>query len=129
VKRLTAASAVLAVFLLGALVGALGTHLFYAHHFHHPGMLSALGARWIAADLHRRLDLTPEQQTRIDAILADARRESLELRRQMAPQISHLMETAHARISQVLTPEQRKRFESYHAEHREHIRRMWSGGH
>jgi Spy/CpxP family protein refolding chaperone len=127
-KRFTAVSAVLAVFLLGALVGALGTHLFYAHHFHHPGMLSALGARWIAADLHRRLDLTPEQQTQVDAILADARRESLALRHQMAPQIARVIETAHGRILQVLTPEQRKKFESYSAANRAHIRRLWVGG-
>ena len=127
-KRFTAVSAVLAVFILGALVGALGTHLFYVHQFRHPGFLSAFGTHWIAADLHRRLDLTADQQSRVDAILADARRESRELRHQMAPRIEQLIETTRQRIEQVLTPEQRKEFERYHAERKEHIRRLMTGG-
>jgi Spy/CpxP family protein refolding chaperone len=127
VKRLTAVSAVLAVFVLGALVGHLLTYLYTTRQLHHPGMLSALGAHWIAADLHRRLDLTPAQQTQVDAILADARRESIALRHQMAPQIARLMETTRARIAQVLTPEQRKEYERYHAEHRERIKHLMAG--
>jgi Spy/CpxP family protein refolding chaperone len=127
-RRSLAIASIAGIFLVGALVGALGTHVFYAHHFRHPGFLSALGTRWLAADLHRRLDLTAEQQRQVEAILADTRREALDIRHQMMPRITELMARTHERISRVLTPAQRTEFEKYHAERHDHIKRFIAGG-
>jgi Spy/CpxP family protein refolding chaperone len=127
-KRGLALVSVTAIFVIGALVGALGMHLYYAHEFRHTGMLSALGTRWIAADLSRRLDLTDPQRTQIDEILSDARREAREVRATLMPRISELMARTHQRIAQVLTPEQRVKFEQYHQERHDRIRRLVVGG-
>jgi Spy/CpxP family protein refolding chaperone len=128
VKRTAAIASILAIFALGVAVGGLGMHLFYVHQFRHTGALSALGTRWIAADLSRQLDLTDAQKTQIDAILEDSRREARQIRAKVMPGISELMARTHARIAQVLTPEQRAKFEQYHHDRHDRIRRLIAAG-
>lgn len=117
-KRVAAVSAVLAVLILGVLVGVLGTHLFYAQKFRQPGSFSAVAGRFFAERLDRELALTEEQRQRIATILAQTRREAGALREELRPRIGALMDGAAERISEVLTPEQRERFRQLRARHR-----------
>jgi hypothetical protein len=125
-RRPAAIATVLALFAAGVVVGVFGTHLFYAHH-----MRQARGfhARMLAADLQRRLDLKPEQQKQVDAILSDSRIEAMALRREMGPRIAALIGRAQARIEAILSPEQRREFESYRKDHDGRLRHLLLGAH
>lgn len=57
--------------------------------------------------LASRLDLSDEQRTRIDSILADNRVRALELTSRYQPQIRQLAEETRRSVEAVLTPEQR----------------------
>jgi Spy/CpxP family protein refolding chaperone len=127
VKRATALFAVAALFFVGVLVGVLGTHLFYLHEIRQPGGLARLGSRWLARSLDRRLDLTAEQRKQVDAIIADTAREAAALRRQMTPRMLEILERSRRRISALLTPEQRERFERFRRAHGAGVRKLIGG--
>jgi Spy/CpxP family protein refolding chaperone len=128
VRRATALLAVVAVFLTGVLVGVLATHVVYLRQIRQPGGLAAVGTRLAAADLRRRLDLTPEQQREVEAILADTRREAAALRAEITPRAAAILTRSQARIASVLTPEQRAEFERTRRRQRERLRRFLGGG-
>lgn len=117
-KRSLALLAVAALFFVGVVVGILGTHLFYARQLQKPGGLAALGNRLFVASLERRLDLTAEQRQEIDAILEESRREGNALRQEVAPRVMALVERTSERIEEVLTPEQRRKYERLRRRHR-----------
>jgi len=110
-KRSTAGLAILGVFLVGVAVGVSGTHLFYLRHLREPGGMVGWGARLLAADLKRDLDLTPEQAKQVDAILLETRKETIALRHKMMPEMTVVLQRSRHRIEAILTPEQRKKFE------------------
>jgi Spy/CpxP family protein refolding chaperone len=124
VRRTTAVAAIAALFLLGIAVGVLGTHAFYFHELHKPGGLAGFGTRLFAAQLERRLDLTPEQRRQVDGILAEARAEVAALRRQTHPRILAVMERCHHRIVQVLDPKQRAALERHSRRHRHRMHEL-----
>lgn len=125
-KRGTALLAVVALFLSGVLVGVLGTHAFYLYKVRQPGGLGELGARFVAWDLERQLDLTAEQRLQIDQILAETRREGLVIRQETIRDVVTLVERSHTRLSAVLTPEQRARFETKRSFYRSAVERFFS---
>jgi len=92
-----------------------------------PGGFTALGTHLWASDLKRHLDLTAQQEVQVDAILAASRAESMALHREMKPRVTAMLERTHARISAILTPQQRAEFERFH--HRRHSRllRLFGG--
>jgi len=126
-KRSTAFLAVAVLFLTGIAVGVLGTHLFYIHAVRQPGGLAHLGSLWLARSLDRRLDLSAEQRRQVDAILADTARDAAVLRHDMTPRVVEILERTHRRISAVLTPEQKKKFERFRHEHSDHVRALLGG--
>lgn len=117
-RRITAVAAVVAVLVLGFVVGVLATHLFYASRIGRPGGLPQFAGHFFAERLEYRLDLTPAQRTEIGRILEETRREAETLRREVHPQVVAVMERAATRISEILTPEQRIEFERLREEHR-----------
>lgn len=126
-RRSTAIAAVIGLFLVGILVGVFGTHLFYLHHLREPGWLVKAGTRLLAADLKRDLDLTPEQEREIDAILAESRQDVIALRREMTPRVLAILDRSRSRIAEVLTPEQRQRFERFRERRGARLRRFLTG--
>ena len=118
----TAIVAIVALFLVGAAVGALGYHAFLFHQMRQPGGGAAWGTRLLASDLKRRLDLSPNQEAQVELILADSRNESMALHREMRPRVRAILDRAHARIGAVLTPQQRAEFERFRQ--RRHSRLM-----
>lgn len=126
-KRSTALLAVALLFLIGIAVGVLGTHLFYIHEARQPGGLAHLGSLWLARSLDRRLDLSADQRRQVDAILADAAHDAAVLRRDMTPRVVEILERTHRRISAVLTPEQKTKFERFRHEHSDHVRGLLGG--
>lgn len=126
-RRSTAIAAVVGLFLVGVLVGVLATHVFYLRQMRHPGGLAMLGNRALAADLDRRLDLSPEQRRHVDTVLADAAREAGAVRREMMPRILDILERSQQRIAAVLTPEQQRELQQFRLQRATRLRRFLLG--
>ena len=120
-RRSTALTATVALFLVGVLVGVAATHAFYLSRMREPGGLAALGLRLLSWELRWRLHLTPAQRAEVDHILADTRGEGLELRREMVPRVLDLMHRSRDRIVAVLDPEQRAIFLGFNRKHQKLI--------
>jgi len=139
-KRSIAFVYVAGLFLLGILVGALGMHLWYAQRplpppfdapgvarggpGHQPGRGPGHGAGpFFLERLERQLELTPEQSRQVEAILEESHREATELHEEMLPRVQAQLEQTRQRILEVLTPEQRQKFEEFHRHHRRVLER------
>lgn len=72
-KRPVALALVALVFVLGVLVGVLGTHVFYLKRVAEPGGLADLVLDVTGSRIASRLDLRPEQREAFDAILWSTR--------------------------------------------------------
>jgi Spy/CpxP family protein refolding chaperone len=106
------------VFVLGVALGAVG---------HSVADRRVLGARTqspaflqprpnpprAVAHLTTELNLTPDQQKQIGDILADMQRRYDAVHDQMNPEFEQIREQGHDQIRQVLTPEQRPKFEDF----------------
>jgi Spy/CpxP family protein refolding chaperone len=137
-RRPVALLSIACVFLVGILVGALGTHLLYVRSLPQPAELSrgdrpgpgggpAVGPRFVER-MTQRLGLSEEQRREIDEILRQSREESDALHDEMLPVIREQLERTRQRIFEVLTPEQREEFERLRREHRGRTERFFLGG-
>lgn len=111
---------VAALFLSGVAIGALGMHLYYWQKLgaRGPGGPMPHGPMMIGW-MERELDLSPDQREAIREILADSVRRSGELRHEMRPRIEGLMRETSERIAEVLTTEQRRRYEELRSRQRQ----------
>lgn len=111
---------ILTVFVLGILCGVLGTHLFY-----NCRMDSILCARGQSREerlvnrLDRRLDLDAGQMEKVRGIVRETQEEIKVIRRQIRPQMDAAIDKSKMKISAILTPEQRKKYEQMIAERKE----------
>jgi Spy/CpxP family protein refolding chaperone len=106
------------VLVLGVAIGAVGHSLFDRR---------VLGARAqppaflqprpnpprAVARMTTELTLTPEQQKQIGDILGDMQRRYDAVHDQMNPEFAQIREQGHDQIRQILTPEQRPKFEDF----------------
>jgi Spy/CpxP family protein refolding chaperone len=125
VSRWAALALVFTLFVVGVCVGALGMHLYDAHWKRGPEPPG--GERFIAR-LERELNLTDEQRQRIDEIVEESRREGDALHREMLPRVHEHMRATRQKIREVLTREQRARFEELNREHRRRAEHFFLGG-
>lgn len=65
--------------------------------------------------LAHELELTPDQQRRVDSIMAQQTRDFRRIREEMQPRFDSLLERAQAGLDAVLTPAQRARLQSLRA--------------
>ncbi len=117
-KRPVAIGTVVALFLVGVVVGALGANLLMHHRVRSGGVsgIHAMEAERIQAlegELKQRLALRPDQEQQIDAILADTHRETWELFQEVHPKIAAAIRRSQDRISLVLDPGQRQAYQSF----------------
>lgn len=110
-----AVALVLAVFLLGIALGALGTYLAGARVW--GGQTENKGprdkrARFVQR-LNRELDLTPDQQKQLVTILDETREQYRALQQQIAPQTDKVRQQSREKIRAILTPEQIPKFEDF----------------
>jgi Spy/CpxP family protein refolding chaperone len=106
-------AAALAIFLLGFVGGALTLNVY---HKRQATAQSGRPQRFEQA--LERLNLTPEQKTQVEKILADARAQLAEMRRQSAPQFREIRRQSDERLKAVLTPEQWEQFRQFTEEMR-----------
>lgn len=116
-----------ALFASGLAIGALGVHLFYAQRIASvagpPMPVGPMFERW----LFRHLDLSERQRTEVREILEQSRAEADELRREMGPRLRMMNRRTADAISEILTPEQRKKMEELMARREQRQRRFRPG--
>ena len=103
----TAVIVVVAAFMAGILVGIAADHLFLMHHPRIPRHASHM----LVSRLDRRLDLTDDQEKKIEAIIARRHERMNAIWAQARPRVHAEIEATNNEIAQVLTPEQRVKFE------------------
>ena len=111
-----AALLVFVVFLLGLLVGAVGNH-FYGERVwgKQENTLPPRGASrtQILNEFTRQLELTPDQQAKVGAIVDETRAQVRALYTPLDAQHEQLRQQGRARIRAVLTPEQLPKFDEF----------------
>jgi len=103
------------VFLLGAALGGMLGYVF-AHHsaLAAPPQLSEAEKRAQKIQrLTQELNLTPDQQKQIDAIMMNIHAQYNAIRQSTEPQIDVARQKGREQIREVLTPEQRPKFEEF----------------
>lgn len=126
-KRPMAVVAVMALFLVGIVIGILATHMFYARQLRRPGGPPMVASRFYAGMLERNLELSPEQRSEIDGILERSHERAQELRHEMGPRVRSLMESTTEEIEAVLSPEQQEDFERMRERHRRPLEHLFLG--
>ena len=98
---------VIAAFIAGILVGILGTHLVRGGRHIPPR-----AAHFLAERLDRRLDLSDEQEKKIEEIIARRHARMNAIWESARPRIHDEIEATNTEIASILTPEQRVKFEA-----------------
>jgi len=109
--------AILLVFLLGATSGALVTHMIDQNRFES----FAKGGRppreeVLVKRLTDKLGLDSQQQEKVKVIVHETQLSMQQIRRQSRPQIESVLTESQQRISVLLTPDQRDKFNKIIAE-------------
>ena len=117
--KLKVIAGILVVFLLGTIIGALGTGVFVMRkmrQFAKEG--PTLQKEWFMKRLTRRLDLTEAQQPEVANILDQTEEEINEFMQKSFSEFTEIMQRRNVQLKEILTPEQQKKldemFERFH---------------
>jgi hypothetical protein len=117
--------ALVLVFLAGLVMGVVSTRVVTRRvirgAIEHPDRVR----EYIERDLVRKLKLDLDQQAKVHATLVDSQQQLETLRSDFEPRFVTIMSNAQAHISEVLTPEQKVKFDKL----REENRRIFPGPH
>jgi Spy/CpxP family protein refolding chaperone len=103
---------VFVLFVLGIALGSVGTYVVTTRvQAARPQPTLARNPGHTMAMFTRDLNLNPDQQNQIQAILNDTRARYAELHQKLDPEYEQVRHEGRERIRQVLTPEQRPKFE------------------
>jgi Spy/CpxP family protein refolding chaperone len=112
-KRGEAAVLVLVVFLLGALLGGVGNHLWDERVWGKQTINTQPTRNEIVAKLTTDLQLTSDQQQQLGAIVDDTRAQWRTLYTTIEPRHEQIRQQSRDRIRAILTPEQKPKFEQF----------------
>lgn len=120
---------VVVLFALGIALGGVGTYVVTTRvQAARPQATPTRGPSHMAM-FTRDLNLTPEQQSQIQAIMNDTRARYAELHAKLDPEYEQVRHEGRQRIRQVLTPEQQPKFEDLLRQIDEERRMRNSEGH
>jgi hypothetical protein len=113
--RPRALAVLIAVFLLGGILGSAGTYFWLRKH---PGLqIEAQRTNAPSAPGRARrpdlLQLTPDQQARFGEIMTESRKQLDALRIEQIPKIEAIRSETNRRLSSILNEEQRKKFDAF----------------
>jgi hypothetical protein len=112
-KRGEAAVLVLVVFLLGALLGGVGNHVWGERVWGKQTINTQPTRNQIVSDLTRDLQLTPDQQKQLGSIVDDTRAQWRALYTTVEPQHEQIRQQARDRMRAILTADQKPKFEEF----------------
>ncbi len=98
--------AVVILFVVGFVAGALAMNLYRARQFSPRG-----GGRGGFEQMLDRLNLTQDQRTQVGDIFDDARKQLADLRQASEPKFREVRKNTDERLQTVLTPEQWEKFQ------------------
>jgi Spy/CpxP family protein refolding chaperone len=101
----------LVLFILGIALGSVGTYMVTTRVLAARPQAGLARSPGHMAMFTRDLNLNPDQQTQIQAIMNDTRARYAELHQKLDPEYEQVRHEGRERIRQVLTPEQRPKFE------------------
>lgn len=113
-NKLKVSVGILLVFILGTLAGSFGTQAYLkyrVYHFVQRGH-EARAERFLGR-LSHELDLTETQQIEIGKILRDSHRELARISQRCQPEIRAIIEHDFGMIREILTDDQRERFDQF----------------
>ncbi|HET6143248.1 MAG TPA: hypothetical protein VFE02_07040 [Candidatus Acidoferrales bacterium] len=102
---------VFVLFILGIALGSVGTYLVTMRVQAARPVGPGAGAPSHMAMFTRDLNLSPDQQTQVQAILNDTRAHYAELHQKLDPEYEQVRHESRERIRHILTPEQQPKFE------------------
>jgi hypothetical protein len=114
--RVRALESLVAIFLLGLVIGAGGALLWVDRGTQTTSTTSPrsfMGGRRNPVRLSELLKLTPEQDAKIKAIYDETRRQSAALSKEMGPKFEAIRTQTNSRIAALLNEEQKKIFEEF----------------
>jgi uncharacterized membrane protein len=113
--RPRALAVLVAVFLLGGIIGSAGS-FYWLRHTQNARIRARESARPLLSE-HQRLPallkLTPDQEKRFREIMAESRRQLEALRIEQAPKIEAIRSETNRKLSSILNEEQQKKFASF----------------
>ena len=109
------------IFVVGMVTGA-SLMIGMGPHFRHPPGEREMKNHWMMMLVHR-LNLTDDQQAKIQPILTDAENQIHSVHGEEIGRISKIMETANSQISSLLTPDQQTEMKKLESERE----KMFSG--
>jgi Spy/CpxP family protein refolding chaperone len=112
-KRWQIRLAVLVIFAIGFIAGALAMNLYKARQWS-----SSASQRGRFERIFDQLDLTGEQREKVKAIFEDARKQISEARKESEPRFQEVRRQTDERLQAVLTPEQWEKFQQIMSEPR-----------
>lgn len=111
--RVKGALLLLLAFLLGTAAGGLGFGLYQVRAgWRHPPRDSERARQFVLKRLTRDLDLRPEQQQQVEAILLETGQEFARLREEVGPRVRDIRGRSREKIRAILNPEQQAKFEA-----------------
>jgi Spy/CpxP family protein refolding chaperone len=113
--RSEAALLVIVVFLLGALLGGVGNHLWGERVWGKQISAGHPTRDQLVSELTQELRLTPEQEQQLAAIIDDTRGQIRAVYEPADAQREELRHKGRDRIRAILTPEQKPKFEAFMA--------------
>jgi Spy/CpxP family protein refolding chaperone len=112
-KRGEAAVLVVIVFLLGALLGGVGNHVWGERVWGKQTITGPQTKGQIVNNLTKELQLTPDQQKQLGAIVDDTRAQWRVLYTTIEPRHEEIRQQSRDRIRAILTPDQKPKFEEF----------------
>ena len=121
-SRAQGALLLLLAFLLGAAAGGLGVGLYQERMgwWHRPRDPDR-ARQFVLRRLTGELDLRPEQQQQVEAVLRETGQEFSRLREEIGPRVRDIRERSREKIRTILTPEQQTKFAA--------VERVWDRRH
>ena len=113
---------ILAVFLLGVIIGILGTGIFIRHSFRHFGEDEHSFRKVFMQRLTRELKLTEAQKPEVEKIVGDTEAEMHTLFQNSLTEFAKIMQSRNAKLKTVLTPEQQKKLDEIQEQMQKHWR-------
>jgi nucleoid DNA-binding protein len=115
-------SGLLLVFVLGVLVGSVGTGFYLKHRL--APIIKEPRARkaFIMKKLSKKLNLTPNQKTKIEPIVEQMIEKRREYYRKTRPEIKRIMDQGFTQIKEELNEDQKKKLDELREKFQKHRR-------